>query len=347
MKIKRYFTKTPGQPYKNINFVKRTSQLTHTDGSSASQALDVIVPDSWSQVATDIIAQKYLRRAGIPKIERENDSRQVFHRLAGCWAEWGKNHNYFSSEKDGDAFYDELCYMLANQYAAPNSPQWFNTGLHYAYGIKGKGQGHYYVDPKTNKVKRSESAYERPQPHACFIQSLNDDLVNDGGIMDLWTREARLFKYGSGTGTNFSNIRGSGEPLSGGGFSSGLMSFLKIGDTAAGAIKSGGTTRRAAKMVCLDLDHPDIEEFVNWKVIEEQKVASLVAGSQILSQHLNEILSATKKTDSIKTEEDRFNPKRNSALKEAMVKAKKAAIPLNYIQRTLDLAKQGTTSLED
>jgi ribonucleoside-diphosphate reductase alpha chain len=133
-------------------------------------------------------------------------------------------------------------------------------------------KGIIFVDPKSGKLERSTSAYERPQPHACLSLSVDDDLVNEGGIMDLWVREARIFKYGSGVGTNFSRIRGAKEKLSGGGSSSGLMSFLKIGDRAAGAIKSGGTTRRAAKMVCLDLDHPEIVEFINWKKNEEKKL---------------------------------------------------------------------------
>ena len=240
--------------------------------------MSVTVPATWSQVATDIIAQKYFRKTGVPQkdsqgnniidkngsplLGSETDSRQVFDRLAGCWRKWGEEYSYFDKKEDVDAFQAELSYMLANQMAAPNSPQWFNTGLHSAYGISGSPQGHYYVDPTSKKLKKSTSAYERPQPHACFIQSIKDDLVNKGGIMDLWSREARLFKYGSGTGTNFSNIRSLGESLSGGGTSSGLMSFLKIGDRAAGAIKSGGTTRRAAKMVCIDLDHPDIVDFI-------------------------------------------------------------------------------------
>ena len=216
----------------------------------------------------------------------------MFDRLAGTWTYWGWKGGYFSTEEDARAFYDELRYMLAMQMGAPNSPQWFNTGLHWAYGIDGPSQGHYYVDFATGEVKASTSAYEHPQPHACFIQSIDDDLVNEGGIMDLWVREARLFKYGSGTGTNFSRLRGENEPLSGGGKSSGLMSFLKIGDRAAGAIKSGGTTRRAAKMVVVDIDHPDIEDYINWKVNEEQKVAALVTGSKILAERLNAILKA-------------------------------------------------------
>ena len=218
----------------------------------------------------------------------ERSARQVIHRLAGCWRHWGESHGYFDTAEDAQAFYDELCHMMIHQMCAPNSPQWFNTGLEWAYGINGPAQGHYYVDPKTGKTKKSEDAYSHPQPHACFIQAVGDDLVNEGGIMDLWTREARLFKYGSGTGTNFSNMRGENEPLSGGGKSSGLMSFLKIGDRAAGAIKSGGTTRRAAKMVCLDLDHPDIEAFVNWKVREEIKVAALVEGMKNLSGEMKD-----------------------------------------------------------
>jgi ribonucleoside-diphosphate reductase alpha chain len=346
MKFERRFVKTKGQPYEGINFVERTSALKNSDGSSASKSLKVSVPDFWSQVATDILAQKYLRRAGIPEIERESDCRQVFHRLAGCWTQWGKQFGYFDTEDDAAAFYDETCYMLARQMCAPNSPQWFNTGLYYAYGIKGKAQGHYYVDPETDKVSRSKSAYERPQPHACFIQSISDDLVNEGGIMDLWVREARLFKYGSGTGTNFSALRGEGEPLSGGGISSGLMSFLKIGDRAAGAIKSGGTTRRAAKMVCLDVDHPDIEKFVNWKVIEEQKVAALVAGSKALEANLNKILKACSGQGTGLSGDDQFDPKKNLLLRQAVIEAQKAHVPLNYIQRTIDLAKQGVKDME-
>jgi ribonucleoside-diphosphate reductase alpha chain len=345
MKFNRVFTRTAGQPYEGMTFVERQSLLKNTDGTSASNSISVTVPDSWSQVATDIMAQKYLRRAGIPEIGKETDCRQVFHRLSGCWTEWGRRNGYFDSEKDAQTFYDETCYMLANQMAAPNSPQWFNTGLYYAYGIKGNSQGHYYVDPKTNKIARSTSAYERPQPHACFIQSITDDLVNEGGIMDLWTREARLFKYGSGTGTNFSNIRSGGEKLSGGGYSSGLMSFLKIGDRAAGAIKSGGTTRRAAKMVCLDLDHPDIEEFINWKVIEEQKVVALVTGSKTMEEHLNNIMVACHESADIPAA-DRYNPVKNDKLKAAAKAAKKAHIPLNFIQRIIELASQGFKGLK-
>ena len=346
MKFKRLFVKTKGQPYEGLKFVERTSELKNSDGSKASRQMKVTVPDHWSQVATDILAQKYLRRAGIPKIGAESDSRQVFHRLAGCWADWGTRYGYFDTEEDAATFYDETCHMLARQMCAPNSPQWFNTGLYFAYGLKGSSQGHYYVDPETNRIQKSTSAYERPQPHACFIQSVGDDLVNEGGIMDLWTREARLFKYGSGTGTNFSGIRGEGESLSGGGISSGLMSFLKIGDRAAGAIKSGGTTRRAAKMVCLDLDHPDIEKFIEWKVEEEQKVASLVAGSKAMEEHLNAILKACSVPADAAKSDDRFNPAKNEQLREAIAKSRKAYIPLNYVQRVIDLAKQGNHKLK-
>jgi ribonucleoside-diphosphate reductase alpha chain len=345
MKFRRRFTKTKGQPYEGLNFVERTSELKNSDGSKASRSLKVTVPDSWSQVATDIMAQKYLRRAGIPNITCETDSRQVFHRLAGCWTDWARRYGYFTTEDDAQTFYDETCHMLARQMCAPNSPQWFNTGLYYAYGLKGSSQGHFYVDPSTNQITRSQSAYERPQPHACFIQSVQDDLVNEGGIMDLWTREARLFKYGSGTGTNFSNLRGSGERLAGGGISSGLMSFLKIGDRAAGAIKSGGTTRRAAKMVCLDLDHPDIFEFVNWKAIEEQKVVALVTGSKIMQEHLNAILAALNGPMDAAHQADRFDPKKNDALRQAVKAARKMHLPLNFIQRIIDLSKQGQVDI--
>jgi ribonucleoside-diphosphate reductase alpha chain len=368
MQISRRFTREGQDPFTGIPFAPRSSVIRNPNGSVVFEMKDVLVPEKWSQVALDILAQKYFRRAGVPAqlarvpeagipgwLQRgvpetpetptggETDSRQVFHRLAGCWTYWGYKGGYFTSEADARAFYDETCYMLAAQMAAPNSPQWFNTGLHWAYGIEGPPQGHSYVDPHTNELKLSTSAYERPAPHACFIQAVNDDLVNEGGIMDLWVREARIFKYGSGTGSNFSALRGEGEPLSGGGKSSGLMSFLKIGDRAAGAIKSGGTTRRAAKMVVLDLDHPDIEEFVNWKVTEEQKVADLVAGSRLMNRHLNAILKSIHTHANV---DERFDPQRNQNLRKSIIAARAALIPENYIARVIQLAKQGFTHLE-
>ncbi|MDT7043436.1 vitamin B12-dependent ribonucleotide reductase [Candidatus Nitronereus thalassa] len=359
MKIERRFTQRGHSPYQNIPFSTRSSEIRNPDGSVVFQLEDIQAPEQWSQLAVDILAQKYFRKAGIPQVDEdgapqldtagkpvtgcERDARQVFHRLAGCWTQWGKTHGYFDTEEDGQAFYDELCFMLAKQMAAPNSPQWFNTGLHFAYGLSGPSQGHFYVDPHTKRVNRSKNAYERPQVHACFIQSVSDDLVNEGGIMDLWVREARLFKYGSGTGTNFSKLRGDAEPLSGGGKSSGLMSFLRIGDRAAGAIKSGGTTRRAAKMVCLDLDHPDIEEFINWKVIEEQKVAAMVTGSKVCAQRLNAVLQAChiRPGDSVSSLE--LDPQRNPGLKQAIKAARESTVPEPYIQRMFAYAQEGFT----
>lgn len=331
------------------------------------------VPKDWSQVAVDVLAQKYFRKAGVPValkrvdeagvpewLQRmvtdedspraqetggESDSRRVFGRLAGCWTYWGYKHGYFDTEEDARSFHDELCFMLASQMAAPNSPQWFNTGLQWAYGIDGPAQGHWYVDAATGESAPSKTSYERPQPHACFIQSVADDLVNEGGIMDLWVREARLFKYGSGTGSNFSNIRGEGETLSGGGRSSGLMSFLRIGDRAAGAIKSGGTTRRAAKMVVVNVDHPDIEAYVNWKVIEEQKVASLVVGSQLNSKHLNAIIGAISEGRKSGLNGESTQLKSNPALLTAVRAARTAGIHDGYIRRVIQLGDQGYTGL--
>jgi ribonucleoside-diphosphate reductase alpha chain len=281
LQFSRRFTKEGTSVFDLFEYDYRTSVIKNPTGETVFEMNNVEVPKQWSQIATDILAQKYFRKAGVPQADgttgRETSAKQVAHRMANCWKAWGERYNYFASAKDAEIFYDELVFSILNQSCVPNSPQWFNTGLHESYGITGKPQGHYYVDPTDAKLKKSQNAYERPQPHACFILSVNDDLVNDGGIMDLWVREARIFKYGSGVGTNYSSIRGANEKLSGGGTSSGLMSFLKIGDRAAGAIKSGGTTRRAAKMVCLDLDHPEIMEFINWKVEEEKKVAALVA----------------------------------------------------------------------
>lgn len=346
MKINRYYTTQQGGPYEVIEFEPRRSEIRNPDGSLVFEMDGVMVPKEWSQVATDILAQKYFRKAGVPQVDGtlggETDARQVFHRLAGTWRHWGEKYGYFDTEEDAQAFYDEVCYMLAKQIGAPNSPQWFNTGLHFAYGIEGPPQGHWFVNPETGEAERSKNAYERPQPHACFILSVKDDLVNEGGIMDLWMREARIFKYGSGVGSNFSDIRAEGEPLSGGGKSSGLMSFLRVGDRSAGAIKSGGTTRRAAKMVVLDIDHPDIEPFINWKVIEEQKVAALVAGSRLLNRHLNRIMKAAHEWPK---EEERFDPERNERLREEIALAKAAEVPINYIQRVIQLAQNGYTSI--
>lgn len=282
LKFERQFTKEGTNPYDQFDYEIRSSVIRNPNGEVVYEVNNIEVPAEWSQVATDIIAQKYFRKAGVPQengiLGSENSVKQVVHRLANDWKHWGESHGYFASSKDAEIFYDETVFMMLGQFAAPNSPQWFNTGLFTSYGIKGKSQGHYYVDPQTKKLTRSRSAYERPQPHACFILSVDDDLVNEGGIMDLWVREARIFKYGSGVGTNYSNIRGKNEKLSGGGSSSGLMSFLQVGDRAAGAIKSGGTTRRAAKMVIVDIDHPEIEEFIKWKMEEEKKVAVLISG---------------------------------------------------------------------
>jgi ribonucleoside-diphosphate reductase alpha chain len=299
MKIQRRFTTAGQSIWEATEWSTRSTKITNADGSIVFEMNNAEIPASWSQLAADIMVSKYFRKAGVPQSNEdgtpqvdengkvvtgpERSAKQVIHRLVGCWRSWGESHGYFDTAEDAESFYDELCYMMLNQMSAPNSPQWFNTGLNWAYGISGPAQGHYISDPETGTVTLADDAYSHPQPHACFIQSVSDDLVNEGGIMDLWTREARLFKYGSGTGSNFSNLRGGEEPLSGGGKSSGLMSFLKIGDRAAGAIKSGGTTRRAAKMVCLDVDHPDIEEFVSWKVREELKVAALVEGMKHLS----------------------------------------------------------------
>ncbi|AVO39266.1 vitamin B12-dependent ribonucleotide reductase [Pukyongiella litopenaei] len=369
MKIERKFTRAGQDAYAELDFVTTSSEIRNPDGTVVFRLDDIEIPRSWSQVASDVIAQKYFRKAGVParlrkvrekgvpeflwrsvpaddnkELGGETSSKQVFDRLAGAWAYWGWKGGYFSNEDDARAYFDEMRYMLATQRAAPNSPQWFNTGLHWAYGIDGPSQGHHYVDYRSGKLVKSKSAYEHPQPHACFIQSVQDDLVNDGGIMDLWVREARLFKYGSGTGTNFSHLRAEGEKLSGGGKSSGLMGFLKIGDRAAGAIKSGGTTRRAAKMVIVDADHPDIEEFINWKVLEEQKVASIVAGSKMHEQKLNGIFAAIRAWDG--DLDAAYDPAANDGLKAAIRDAKKAAIPETYIKRVLDYARQGHDSIE-
>ena len=375
LSVQSRFVPRHQEAFDSLTWDTRSSAIRNPDGSVVFEMNNIRIPKGWSQVATDIIAQKYFRKAGVPSrtkkvaeagipewLQRsapdqdalnalpeeqrygsEKNAQEVFHRLAGCWTYWGWKYGYFKTEEDAKSYYTDMAYMLAAQMAAPNSPQWFNTGLHWAYGIEGPAQGHFFVDPGTGEMKESTNAYEHPQPHACFIQSVTDDLVNPGGIMDLWVREARIFKYGSGTGSNFSGIRGSSEPLSGGGKSSGLMSFLRIGDRAAGAIKSGGTTRRAAKMVTLDLDHPDIEEYINWKVKEEQKVAALVTGSKLCKKHLNEIIKAVHSWPEVSEKLDR---KKNTRLAAAIRAANVSMIPQNYIERVIELAAQGVTEIQ-
>jgi ribonucleoside-diphosphate reductase alpha chain len=369
--IERRFTSAGDDPFDGFDWITMDVEIRNPDGTIADAIEGVRLPSGFSGVPGKVCAQKYLRKAGVPvhlrkvtedgipiwlqrsepdheklqtlpndeRFTGELDGRQLFRRLAGTWTYWGYKHGYFASEVDARAYYDEMCYLIASQRSAPNSPQWFNTGLHWAYGIEGPAQGHHYVNPTTGELELSANAYEHPQPHACFIQSVSDSLVGGtGSIMGLWNREALLFKFGSGTGSNFSNIRGAGEPLSGGGTSSGLLSFLKIGDRAAGAIKSGGTTRRAAKMVTLDLDHPDIEEYIDWKSSEEEKVSALVIGSNILQQHANALM------DSIWAHEDddsRFDQSKNSSLHKTMVQAIRDNVPQPHIQRIVDLAKQG------
>jgi ribonucleoside-diphosphate reductase alpha chain len=369
MRIQRFFTDQKAGPYHDIIWEKRKSEIKNSDGKTIFSEETVIVPAFWSQIATDIIAQKYFRKAGVPadKIYEwkkwipagnsqvsnetlpedassledgaEHDARQVFHRLAFTWMDWGRRNSYFDSDEDAKAFYDETCYMLARQLAAPNSPQWFNTGLYAVYGIDGPAQGHYYFDPAKNEVVKSDSAYKRPQPHACFILSIEDNLVNESGIMDLVTREARLFKYGSGTGSNFSRIRSLNENLSGGGVSSGLLSFLKIGDRSASAIKSGGTTRRAAKMVTLDVDHPDVEKYISWKAEEEHKVASMVTGSAIVKKHLDGIKKALASFRGPDT--DKFNIEKNHELTAVLRSALSDKIPASYLYQQLRRMEHG------
>ncbi len=371
MIIERRFTAAGEDPFGSFNWIEMDVEIRNPDGSMAESIQGVKLPSGFSGVPGKVLAQKYLRKAGVPLYLRkvseddvpvwlqrsepdyeklqtvdkekrmggETDGRDLFRRLAGTWTYWGWKYGYFASEADALAYFDEMCYLIASQRSAPNSPQWFNTGLHWAYGIEGPAQGHHYIDPTTGELCLSSNAYEHPQPHACFIQSVSDELVGGtGSIMGLWNREALLFKYGSGTGSNFSSIRGRDEPLSGGGKSSGLLSFLKIGDRAAGAIKSGGTTRRAAKMVTLDLDHPDIEEYIDWKASEEEKVSALVIGSNILQKHANTIMGKIWEHDDDST---RFNQNTNLSLRKAMVQAIKDSVPQPHIQRIIDLAKQG------
>jgi len=373
MRIGRRETLEGQGPYKDILFVTSSSRVSDQTGATAFEQASVTVPSTWSQVATDVLATKYFRKAGVasrlrrveehdvpcwlwpsvPDIEAllslpeaeqfggESDARQVFDRIAGAITYWGWKCGYFKSEADAHAFHDEIRYALATQSAAPNSPQWFNTGLHWAYGIEGQAQGHFFVDPLTDAIRATRNAFERPQTHSCFIQSVEDDLVSDGGILPLFVDEARIAKYGSGTGANFSNIRGASEGLTGGGRACGLIAVLRASDRSASLVTANGSTRRSSKMVVVDIDHPDIEAFIRWKADEERKVASLITGSKTCQQHLNKLMQAAAKEGHVICD-----PGQNPALRRAIGAARKAHVPENYIRRAVQFAEQGFESIE-
>lgn len=373
--IERRFTSPNTPVHEQFDWEVNDIQIKNFDQTIEREIKGVEFPVGFSGVPGTVASDKYFRRVvpgldhmvkleeeGVPEflwrstpdmsmkdkvddwVGKETSGKQLFHRLAGCWTYWGWKHGYFASEHDARAYYDEMYFLLASQRSAPNSPQWFNTGLHWAYGIEGPAQGHWYVNPATGKDCRSKNSYERPQPHACFIQSIEDKLCGEGSITDLVAREALLFKFGSGTGSNFSNLRAEGEPLSGGGQSSGLLSFLMILDKAAGAIKSGGTTRRAAKMITLDLDHPDISQYVNWKMKEEEKVSALIAGAASLQKNANAIFATI--ADWEGDEEARLDTRVNIELAKSIKRAMNAHIAEPHIKRILDLAGQGFTSMK-
>ncbi len=270
--LSRRFTQQGISPFDEVLWEKRSSVISEPDGTVVFEMRDIEVPKKWSQLATDIIVSKYFRKAGVPGTGHETSVRQVIYRVAHTLRTAGEEDGYFTTVEDADIFEAELTHLLLTQKGAFNSPVWFNCGLHHEYGIEGSG-GNWSWNAQSGRIEETTNAYSSPQCSACFIQSVDDDLMS---IFDLAKNEARLFKYGSGTGTNFSKIRGRQEKLSGGGTSSGLMSFLEVLDKGAGATKSGGTTRRAAKMVCLDIDHPEVVDFINWKVREERKAGILI-----------------------------------------------------------------------
>jgi len=277
LKFARVFTREGRHPFEEIEWALRSSKITNPDGSVVSSMDNVEVPASWSQLATDVAVSKFFRKAGVAQksgdLDHEHSVTQLIERITSSIRKAGEIlGGYFKTTKDAVIFEQELAHLLVHQKGAFNSPVWFNCGLFEAYGIVGQG-GSYFWNPQTNEIERTATAYQHPQCSACFIQSVDDDLMS---IFDLIKNEARLFKYGSGTGTNFSKLRGKQERLSGGGLSSGLISFLEVLDRGAGATKSGGTTRRAAKMVCLDMDHPEIVDFIEWKAREEKKAKALI-----------------------------------------------------------------------
>ena len=373
MKLARLITDASSDPFAGLSWRKVDVEVCHADPAARVCLTDIEVPAHWSREAAETFVHYYIRRAGVPtrtlrvreegvpeflwasvpdtaalqalpeeeRTTHEMSARQVFLRLAGMWTYWGFTFGYFDTEGDAKTFHDEIVAMLARQVMAPNSPQWFNSGLHWAYGMKGPAQGHCYGDHESGKLKLSSNAYARPQLHACFLHSVKDELVSEGGIMHLYEREMRVFKYGSGAGANMSAIRGKGEGLSSGASALGLMRFLTIGDKAAGAIHAGGLPRRAGKMVVVDIDHPDVVSFIRWKGEEQYKIAALITGARVMRKYLSGVMAAVHTGSS----EARFNPQHNPALAAAVDKARRAMIPSSAIERVIAYAREGYREL--
>lgn len=373
MRIPRQITFANESPFAGVTFKTVDVEICASDPAARVCLTDVEVPAHWSYEAAETFVRYYIRRAGVPvavtrvreegvpawlarsvpdtaalmalppeaRTTHERSATQVFSRMAGMWTYWGFKAGYFDTEEDARAFHDETCALLARQVMAPNSPQWFNAGLHWAYGMTGPAQGHFYADMVDGKVHRSASAYERPQLHACFLHAVRDELVNEGGIMHLFEREVRSFKYGSGTGVNMSAIRASGESISSGAHAGGLQRFLAVGDKAARAIHSGGLPRRAGRTVVVDIDHPEVLEFIRWKGEEQYKAAALITGARVMRKYLSGVMAAIEQS----TGEGRLDPTTNPALKKAMDEARRALIPTSAIERVLAYARQGYREL--
>ena len=369
MRIQRHITQAGESPFAGISARTIDVEDCTSDPQRRVCLTDIEVPAHWSREASETFVRYYVRRAGVPvatirvkeegvpeflwrsvpdtaalmslptaeRTTHERSYKQVIQRMVGMWTYWGFKGGYFESAEDAQAYYDETCALLARQMMAPNSPQWFNAGLHWAYGMTGPAQGHFYGEQEDGRLRRSVNAYERPQLAACFIHGVRDELVNEGGIMHLFEREVRSFKYGSGAGVNMSPIRGSGESLSTGGGSSGLLRFMAVGDKAAGAVRSGGLPRRAGKMVVVDIDHPDVLNFIRWKGEEQYKAAALITGARLMRKYLTPVMKAMEAMEG----EGRCDPEQNGALKHAIAKARRNLIPSAAIDRVLDYARQG------
>ncbi len=371
MRISRFYTADLSEPYEGITFSSTSVDVRNADGSGAFAFDDIVVPAHWSGLAADILVRKYFRKSGVPTALRrvpeegvpawlwrhepdqdvlkdkpeadrfggEQDARQVFDRLGGFWTYWGWKGGYFDSEDDARVFYDETRRMLALQVFAPNSPQWFNSGLHWAYGVDQSGDGYAIADSGTGEASDAPLAYERSFIHSCFIQSIKDDLVRDGGVIDLIADEAKIAKFGAGTGANFSALRGSNEPLSSGGLSSGLLTALQASDRAAALVSSKGSTRQPSKMVIVDADHPEVLDYIHWKVVEERKVAALASGSRVCNRYLKTVFDACEGPESGRSLDDEI--RENGHLRLAVGSARVHGVPDNAILSVIELALHG------
>lgn len=389
MRIERLYTRIGGDAYDGIGFKSVSVDLRGADGMLDMAEVTLEVPETWSRPAIETLAQRFLAKSVVPAAltavrddtlpqwlwaqrpdekalealspaERwmdETSAKQLFDRVAGAWTYWGWRAGRFDQEEDAATFYDEMRHLMAGQRFLPAGPQLRATGLNWAYGAEGHSGG-YVTDLDGTRPRKAKAGEETPCVYGAFLQSVEDDLTADGGILDLWRREAQAYKLGAASGANLSALRGCGEVLSTGRRSAGVVRFLDVGDKAASPMRQSSLSRRAPRLVSLDADHPDLLDFVKWKLREDQKAAALAAGARAMNAALETIMRAAHGDMGDDTGVDGLvagadlptealsDPARNQALASAIQAARAAHVPESAVHRTLSLARQGVRELD-